>query len=176
MNERLVKNVAIAKSGIYKYTKDELPNLGVAATPPCYEGVRVFNVYRPSTVLERAAHMFVKLPLTLEHPNEMVSPTNFKRYVVGYTGDSASTSMSKEGKEVLVKSSLVIADAQAMRAYYSSVREVSPGYTADFAWEDGVAPSGEKYQIVMKEITSVNHLALVRHGRGGSAAAILDHQ
>jgi hypothetical protein len=177
MPDKLIKNVAIARSGVYKYLPEELPNLGLSATPPAqYRGRGFFGVYRPATVLARAADKFVRLPLTLEHPNEMVDGTNFKKYAVGFTGDSAYVDMTPNKKEVIIKSSLTMIDNAVVRAYYSHVTEVSPGYTADFGWEEGVAPSGEDYQIVMRELTSVNHLALTRHGRGGSAACILDHR
>lgn len=171
---KLVKNVAIAKSGIYKYSKEELPSLGLGATPPSYEGTRFFSVYRPATVLARAVDSFVRLPLTLEHPSEMVDGSNLKKYIVGFTGDSAVVDMTLDKREVLIKSTLAIIDNSAVRAYYGHTIEVSPGYTADFKWEDGVAPSGEPYQIAMTNITSVNHLAITRYGRGGSAACILD--
>ena len=176
MPDKLIKNVAIARSGVYRYLKDELPNLGLGgSTPPAScSGLGFFNVYRPATVLARAVGKFVRLPLTLEHPNEMVDGNNFKKFAVGFTGDTATIDMTKDNKEVTVRSTLAIVDNSAVRAYYQHVVEVSPGYNAVFDWEDGTAPSGEKYQIVMKEVTDVNHLALTRHGRGGSAACILD--
>jgi len=176
MPDKLVKNVAIAKSGIYKYARSELPSLmGDSATPPSiHQGLGVFSVYRPATVLARAVDRFVRLPLTLEHPSEMIDGSNFKRYAVGFTGDSATVDMTNDKQEVLIKSTLAIIDNSAVRAYYGRTIEVSPGYTADFKWEDGVAPSGEPYQIAMTNITSVNHLAITRYGRGGSAACILD--
>ena len=174
MPDKLVKNVAIAKSGIYKYAKEELPSLGLGSTPPAYEGTRFFSVYRPATVLARAVDSFVRLPLTLEHPSEMVDGSNLKKYIVGFTGDSAIVDMTNDKSEVLIKSTLAIIDNSAVRAYYGHTIEVSPGYTADFKWEDGIAPSGEPYQIAMTKITSVNHLAITRYGRGGSAACILD--
>jgi hypothetical protein len=174
MPDKLLKNVTIAKSGIYRYTKDELPSLGLTAAPPRYEGTRVFNIYRPATVLARAVSMYTHLPLTLEHPPVMIDGSNFKTYAVGFTGDSASIDMTKDNKEVVVKSTLTIIDNAAVRAYYRKVIEVSPGYTAVFDWEDGVAPSGESFQVIMKEVTGVNHLAITARGRGGSAACILD--
>ena len=104
----------------------------------------------------------------------MVDGSNLKKYIVGFTGDSAIVDMTIDKSEVLIKSTLAIIDNAAVRAYYGHTIEVSPGYTADFKWEDGVAPSGEPYQIAMTNITSVNHLAITRYGRGGSAACILD--
>ena len=176
MSSKLIKSVAIARSGVYRYLKEELPNLGLeSATPPSFAtGLGVFNVYRPATTVARAAPLFVRLPVTNEHPNSMIDGANYRKLNIGFTGDSATVDMTPDKKEVTIRSSLTLIDNEGVRAYYSGIREVSPGYEAIFDWEQGVAPSGESYQIVMKEITAVNHLALTRRGRGGSAACILD--
>ena len=185
MPDKIIKNVAIARSGVYHYAFDELPNLGLKlpdsgsmskSSPPAHHsGSGFFNVYRPATVLARAVDKFVRLPLTLEHPPVMIDGNNFKTYSVGFTGDKADISTTPDGKEVTIHSTLTVVDNDAVRAYYNGVVEVSPGYNAEFDWEDGIAPNGEHYDIVMKEITNVNHLAMCKRGRGGTAACILDH-
>lgn len=185
MPDKIIKNVAIARSGVYRYAADELPNLGLKlpdsesmskSSPPAHRsGSGFFNVYRPATVLARAVDKFVRLPLTLEHPPVMIDGNNFKTYSVGFTGDKADVSTTPDGKEITIHSTLTVVDNSAVRAYYNGVVEVSPGYNAEFDWEDGTAPNGEHYDIVMKEITNVNHLAMCKHGRGGTVACILDH-
>ena len=66
-------------------------------------------------------------------------------------------------------------DDEALRAYENGEVQLSPGYIAVFEWKKGMAPNGEEYDIVMKEITDVNHLALLPNGRGGEYAVVLDN-
>jgi len=170
---RLNKTVAIARSGVYVYSAEEVSSLGLSV-PPEMKGKRAFGVYRPATVVADAAALFVKLPVTLEHPKEAVVPSNFMKYARGYTGDTAVVEYLKDQNEVAIRSTLTLADEASMNAYYKGIVEVSPGYAAAFAWDSGVSPNGEKYDIVMKKILEVNHLALTRAGRGGASACILD--
>ena len=175
MPDKLVKDVVIARSGIYKYGDNELKGMGLDSVPEKYKNKHVFNVYRPAIVLEKAADKFVRLPLTLEHPRDMVDGTNFKKYAVGFTGDSSFTKIIKgKDDELAIQSTLTLIDNSAVRAYYTGTVEVSPGYSAIFDWQEGKAPNGDEYQIIMSDIKDVNHLALTKYGRGGSAAAILD--
>jgi hypothetical protein len=65
-------------------------------------------------------------------------------------------------------------DDEALRAYQNGEIQLSPGYIATFEWQKGKAPNGEEYDIIMKEITDVNHLALLPAGRGGEYAVVMD--
>ena len=174
---RLLKSVAIAKSGVYGYLKRELSgfdNLG--PIPDQYQSRQVFSVFRPPEVLDSARSLFVRQPVTVDHPPAFVDGNNFRTYTVGWTGDDSDLDMVKDSTsgEVVVRSTLTLVDNQALEAYNNGIREVSPGYKAKFAWQSGVSDSGEEYQIVMTEIYEVNHVAIVRRGRGGADAAILD--
>ena len=170
---KLSKRVAIARSGVYQYSAEVLPGLGLSA-PPEKKGSGSFGVYRPSTVLAKAKDKFVRLPVTLEHPSEMVNGNNFRQLAQGFTGDTASIEYLKDINEVTINSTITLMDNEAVNAYYRGIVEVSPGYIGVFDWEDGVSPNGEKYDIIMRDVTEVNHLALTRAGRGGKAACILD--
>ena len=170
--ERLLKNVAIARSGVYLYTRDELPGLGINSIPDKYRNDRLFSVYRPASVLAANADKYARQPLTNKHPNEMLNPDNNSKYIKGWVGDEVTIENSND--EIIIRSSVNLVDRDVIKAYDSGIREVSPGYVGTFSWKDGATAHGEKYQIVMDDITSVNHLALVPEGRGGSTVRILD--
>lgn len=178
MADRLVKRARLARSGVYQYAAREMADLGLPLPPPNEIGDKaVYSVYRPAMVLSRAVKdgMFVRLPVTRGHPHEWVDPNNFREYTVGYTGDSASIEYLSDVDEVSVTSSLTLGDAEAMDAYESGVKELSPGYRAAFVWSKGEI-GGRSYDAVMTGVIDTNHLALVDKGRGGAVAAILDHR
>lgn len=170
---KLAKRVAIARSGVYSYSAEALPGLGLSA-PPEKKGNGTFSVYRPSTVLAKAKDKFTRLPVTLEHPRVMVNGNNFRELAQGFTGDTATVEYLKDINEVTINSTITLMDNEAVNAYYRGIVEVSPGYIGVFDWEEGVSPNNEKYDIVMRDITEVNHLAMTRAGRGGKTACILD--
>ena len=173
------KKVAIATSGVYQYHRTELPNLGLDSIPSEHDSRNIFNVYRPPQVLKDAVGLFVRLPVTREHPEEFVTPDNAKDADtdwIGWTGDSSDVSFLEEKNKFTINSTINLLDKEGIRAYDNGIREVSPGYSADFKWESGVDDSGTKYQIKMIKINEVNHLALVNQGRGGKDASILDHK
>lgn len=66
-------------------------------------------------------------------------------------------------------------DDEALNAYEHGEIQLSPGYIASFEWQKGTSPDGKPYDIIMKEITDVNHLALLPAGRGGSDAVVMDN-
>lgn len=176
---KLHKNVAIAKSGIYQYHITELGGLfdNNVEIPNQHKSRTIFNVYRPKEVLKDAKNLFVQLPLTREHPEDFVTPDNIKDEKtgwIGWTGDSSTVAILETDSEITINSTLNIVDKIGMKSYDRGIREVSPGYAADFNWKDGVDKNGTEYQIVMTKINEVNHLALVDNGRGGKDASILD--
>ena len=56
--------------------------------------------------------------------------------------------------------------------YYLDNKEVSVGYTCKKHFVDN--PEEVGYDIILDEITEVNHLAITRAGRGGSSVAVID--
>ena len=170
MDERLERNVVIARSGVYFYDASELERmtqLSRREMPSEYVGLESFGVYTPATVLIEAKDKFTKLPLTREHPPVAINPDNFKEYAIGWSGDAASIIPIMESKEIGVESTCVLIDREALVYYECNVRDVSPGYFARYRWEAGVSPDGQEYQIVKYAIDEANHLAFTRMGRGG---------
>ena len=171
-----LKNIRIALSGIYDYAAEELPSLRVPlphhGAPDWVTEKLIYKVYRPATVLAQAVNKFASLPLTHNHPVLPVSAQNFRELALGWTGEKPY--IDYIDGEVGIRSTLILYDDEALTAYNNGEIQLSPGYVASFEWEKGIAPNGEEYDIIMKDIQSVNHLALLPIGRGGSYAVVLD--
>ena len=173
-----LKNIRIAVSGIYDYAKEEIPTLRIpspgAGAPDWVEDKRIYKVYRPPLVLAAACEKFSMLPLVHNHPPVPVDGQNFRDFTVGYTGENPWVDYLNGKNEVGIRNTLFIGDDEAQRAYEEGEIQLSPGYVAVFEWKKGTAPDGQEYDIIMKEITEVNHVALLRAGRGGEDAVVMD--
>jgi hypothetical protein len=172
-----LKNIRIAVSGIYDYAQEELPTLRLSlqSAPEWVDrNKRLYKVYRPAAVLAGACDKFKSLPLVHNHPQTPVDGQNFRDLAVGWTGENPSVDYIGETNEVGIRSTMMMYDDEALNAYERGEIQLSPGYLADFEWKKGTAPNGQEYDIVMKEITDVNHLALLRAGRGGDYAVVMD--
>lgn len=173
-----LKNIRIAVSGIYDYALEEIPTLRLPlpgqGAPEWAEKKQIYKIYRPAFVLAAACDKFKMLPLTHHHPNTPVDGQNFRKLAVGYTGENPFIDWIKDTDEVGIRSTVMIYDDEALNAYERGEIQLSPGYVASFEWQKGKAPDGQEYDIVMKEITDVNHLALLPAGRGGEYAVVMD--
>lgn len=172
-----LKNIRIAVSGIYDYAQEELPTLRLSlqSAPEWVDkNKRLYKVYRPAAVLAGACDKFKSLPLVHNHPTTPVDGQNFRDLAVGWTGENPSVDYIGETNEVGIRSTMMMYDDEALNAYERGEIQLSPGYLADFEWKKGTAPNGQEYDIIMKEITDVNHLALLRAGRGGDYAVVMD--
>ena len=173
-----LKNIRIAVSGIYDYAREELESLNVPlpgqGAPEWAGGKQFYKVYRPAPVLACAVQKFASLPLTHHHPNGLVNGVNFRDLTVGWTGETPVVDYIPDADEVGIRSTCILYDDEALRAYRNGEVQLSPGYTAVFEWKQGTTHGGVPYDIVMKEILDVNHVALLPAGRGGEYAAVLD--
>lgn len=107
---------------------------------------------------------FGMMPVTNEHPSELLTADNAKQYAVG----SVSESVIPDGDKV--RAVLMITDASAIEALDAGKSELSCGYTADVVQEAGVW-QGQPYDAVQRNIRG-NHVALVDAGRAGPACSI----
>lgn len=107
---------------------------------------------------------FGMMPVTNEHPSELLTADNAKQYAVG----SVSESVVPEGDKV--RAVLMITDASAIEALDAGKSELSCGYTADVVQETGVW-QGQPYDAIQRNIRG-NHVALVDAGRAGPACSI----
>lgn len=134
----------------------------------------IYKVYRPANVLAAACSKFKLLPLTHHHPSALVDSRNFRDLTIGYTGENPYIDYLDDKDEIGIRSNVLLYDDEAQGAYERGEKQLSPGYIATFEWQQGKSPHGEPYDIVMKEICDVNHLALLPSGRGGEDAVVLD--
>ena len=173
-----LKNIRIAVSGLYDYALEEIPTLRIPSpgkgAPDWVEEKRLYKVYRPAPVLAVACSKFANLPLTHHHPRVPVDGQNFRDIAIGWTGEHPEVDYIAETNEVGIKSTCVLYDDEALQAYENGEVQLSPGYIAVFEWQKGTTPTGEEYDIIMKEITDVNHVALLPAGRGGEYAVVMD--
>jgi uncharacterized protein len=156
----LVANPRIARTGIQEYTGAEC-------------GIKdkdIVRVYRPENEVfsTDAVRSYTHLPLTNDHPPEMVTPANWKKYAVGDTGDEPL----RDGASIRVP--MMMRDAATIKEYKDGKRELSVGYTCDIQMTSGVTDTGEAYDAIQRNIRA-NHLAVVTAARGGSTLNIGDN-
>lgn len=172
MSDKYIKKIAIARSGIYSYAKQELASMNLPNIPQQYQDLGHFNVYRPAHALAKAAPLFTRLPITVEHKG-MVTPFNAKQKMEGLTGDTAT--VEYHDGEVYINSSATLLSKDIQQYYDAGYKDVSPGYIAKTTWLDKpMTYKGIPYQIIMSDISEVNHLALTVKARGGPTTCVLD--
>ena len=173
-----LKNIRIAVSGIYDYAFEEIPTLRIPmpgqGAPDWVEEKRLYKVYRPASVLAVACPKFANLPMTHHHPKTPVDGQNFRDLAIGWTGEHPEVDYIAETNEVGIKSTCMLYDDEALQAYENGEIQLSPGYIAVFEWQKGTTAEGQEYDIIMRKITDVNHLALLPAGRGGEYAVVMD--
>ena len=168
------KDVILCRSGIQIYHKSELVNSGfITEDNKPAEDKEWYKEYRPANVIVKAQDLFKSLPVTREHPAVWVDSTNWQEFAGG-TLDKEVSVVALDGEsegEIGLKSNITFY-TDSLYNYYLDNKEVSVGYTCKKHFVDN--PEEVGYDIVLDEITEVNHLAITRAGRGGSSVAIID--
>ncbi len=150
-------NVPIARTGTYKYLREELG----------LDGQGIVDVYRtPEEVFDPVAMAsFEGKAFTDTHPAVDVTSDNWSIYSKGEitnvrrgAGDQKDYLMA----DILVRDPIVINEIQS-----GAKREISSGYNCCYVEENG--------KIYQKEIRG-NHVALVQAGRAGSNVRINDEK
>ncbi|MBC2148098.1 DUF2213 domain-containing protein [Listeria booriae] len=103
-------------------------------------------------------------PFTDDHPHELVTAANYKKYAKGTTHNDAQVRDNK------LFVSLTVTDADTIKKIKNGKRELSLGFSADLIEQRGTY-DGVQYDSVQRNMR-VNHLALVDQGRVGPDAAI----
>lgn len=168
------KDVILCRSGIQIYHKSELVNAGfiTADNKPAVDK-EWYREYRPANVIVKAQDLFKSLPVTKEHPDVWVDSMNWKE-LAGGTLDKEVSVVALDGEsdgEIGLKSNITFY-TDSLHSYYLNNREVSVGYTCKKHFVQN--PDEVGYDIILDEITEVNHLAITRAGRGGSSVAVID--
>ena len=167
------KNVVMCRSGIQLYHKSELQGFITEDNKPALDR-EWYREYRPANVVVKAKKLFSSLPVTKEHPSEWVNSRNWK-VLAGGTTDKEVEVVALEGEsegEIGLKTSITFYDEDLYDYYSENNKEVSVGYTCTKHFVDN--PEEVGYDIILDEITEVNHLAITRSGRGGSSVAVID--
>ena len=145
MRAKLFRDVPFARDGWQHYHADEIE-----------AGNGIVPVYRPPEEVKRSAETFNGVPVTMEHPDDMLAPDTAEGSMVGIV----SSPTYKGGQ---VRGDLMIWHPEAITAIASGMRELSGGYRAEYQQTDR--------GVVQTNIRG-NHVALVPRGRSGSAQRI----
>lgn len=158
----LVATARVARTGVQKYLASELGDIAKDAGFAPGDMVRVYR--HPDEVFHvDSLATITRLPVTVDHPAESVSASNWARLAVGEVGDAYST----EPEWIVVNP--MIKDSEATKAARTTHKEISMGYSAEIVKaRDGIDADFEQRGI------RYNHLALVQRGRAGNMARIGD--
>lgn len=108
---------------------------------------------------------------TDDHPDELVTPENYRQYAVGSVGENACMVQGPDGQHY-VKVKIFVGDIGTLRKIRDGKVELSAGYTVVPLDKAGIDPvSGRRYRFCQTAIR-INHLALVDAGRAGPLARI----
>lgn len=165
------KDVILCRSGIQWYHKSELLQFMDGNPPPVDK--EWYAEYRPANVVVKAQDKCKALPVTREHPDEWVTPDNWKDLAGGVLDNEVGV-VALDGEadgEIGLKSNITFFTRE-LHDYYLENKEVSLGYTCKKHWVED--PEAKGYDIILDEITEVNHLAITKSGRGGSKVAVID--
>ncbi|RZU98776.1 DUF2213 domain-containing protein [Spiribacter vilamensis] len=148
MKAKLFRKVPFARTGQQTYMASELGMTGDA----------MVTVDRPAVAVQASAESFNGVPVTIDHPPALMDSQAVQRDAVGLVSE-----VTFDGATGQLKGDLLVWDAKAIRAIAQGTRELSAGYTAEYRAD------GSRYR---QESVVGNHIALVKHGRAGSAVRI----
>ncbi|TWB61684.1 hypothetical protein FBZ98_1011029 [Rhizobium sp. ERR 922] len=155
----LVADARIARTGIQTYLGSEVGKPEMSTVRVLRPGSEVFA----EDTMKSAAHR----PVTNDHPPEMVTSDNWKKYAVGQTGDEVA------GEDIYIRVPLMVSDESTIKDIEAGKQELSAGYTCDLDFTAGKTLAGEAYDAVQRNIR-INHVAVVQRGRAGSKVRIGD--
>jgi hypothetical protein len=136
----------IAKPGVFPYRFSDGSELMEAKLPD--------DIFSPGTVESANSK-----PITNDHPNETVKPSNYKKYAVGMTHNDATS----DGRHLKV--SMTVADQHTLDQIRDGKHELSIGFLANVDENPGEF-QGTRYDASQKNI-KINHIAIVDCGRAG---------
>jgi len=120
--------------------------------------------YRPESEVARQDSFLSLggLPVTLEHPPQLLTPDTASQYQRGASGTHV---VYDNG---FVHGTVVLTDREAIEAVKrGDATELSVGYRCEYDATPGVAPDGTRYDGVQRAISG-NHHAITRKARAGS--------
>jgi hypothetical protein len=120
--------------------------------------------YRPESEVARQDSFLSLggLPVTLEHPPQLLTPDTARQYQRGASGTHV---VYDNG---FVHGTVVLTDREAIEAVKrGDATELSVGYRCEYDPTPGIAPDGTRYDGVQRAISG-NHHAITRKARAGS--------
>lgn len=116
------------------------------------------------------------IPVTNDHPSELVTKDNAAKYMDGFTADNAHVENDR------VYNDLTITDSKLINAISKGKQELSIGFTTNIVPKSG-SYKGVHYDALQTNV-QINHVAVVNRGRAGhsvrltadSAAAVIDDE
>lgn len=159
-----VKDMILARSGVYEYTYDDMVRRGakLKTIKPLYKE------YRPADVIVRNKDKFAFSVITKEHTEKETDESNFTLQASGVVGEHIDV-VSLDNGEIALKGKGAFYTKDAFDYYKNGKRETSADYRSI------VVPSDKpEYDFILKDILSVNGIAITEKGRGGSQVRVLD--
>lgn len=158
-----VSSANLSKAVVNPYIGSEIPDYERLGLDP----KKIYYLYRDPEELKKAAATFNGLPLLSQH-QPVTADSHDHKLVVGSTGTNAIFQYP------YIKNSLVVwPEGDIEKIEKDDKRQLSAGYRYTADMTRGVAPNGEKYDGVMRDIVG-NHVALVEEGRAGPDVVVGD--
>jgi len=162
----LCEGVAIARTGTQTYAAQELTGKdGKPVVEPGPDGIIIIGREPEEVFRDDTIRSFEGKPVTVEHPNEFVSPDTWKQLAVGTV---QNVRRGKGIEDDLLMADLLITDKSAIQHVNRDMPDLSSGYDAEYEQTD--IGHGVQLNIIG------NHVALVDRGRAGPRCSIRDHQ
>ena len=141
----------VTRTGVFKYMNAD--------------GTTRLELRHPDDILKQDSLDTLKsIPVTNDHPKELVTTDNVDKLLVGMTGETVKL----DGNSIVA--TLTITHKDAINIVNRGKQELSLGYKVDIIEEDGEY-EGEKYTHRQTNV-DYNHLAIVEVARAGRSARI----
>ncbi len=154
----LCEGVAIARTGSQVYGGHEIP------LEPNADGTVIVSRPPEEVFREETIASFEGKSVTVEHPEDFVSPENWSQVSVGVVQNVRRGTGIEDD---LLLADLLITAAGAITYANSDMPELSCGYAADYE-------QTEPGRAIQRNMIG-NHVALVARGRAGPRCSIRDH-
>lgn len=129
------------------------------------DGTERLELRHPDDILrDDSLSTLQQIPVTVDHPRELVTVDNAADLSVGLTGQNVRA----DGPHIIAP--ITITAKAGIDAVQNGIRELSLGYRVDVVEEAGQY-NGDPYTHRQRNVR-YNHCALVAHGRAGQAARV----
>ena len=151
--EGFLKGKAIVtRTGVFKYLN--------------HDGSIRYELRHPDDILtEKSLNTLKSIPITNEHPSDLVTVENAHSFVVGMTGEEI---LVNDDDSIIT--SLTITHKDGIDVIKRGKQGLSAGYKLDVIKEEGIY-KGEKYTHRQINV-EYNHISIVPEGRAGKKARI----